>query len=245
MKTHINGNTIEQVLTNAVTLTQAQYDALPLEQKNHGTYIISDADAPAISSSTVGYNNSNVKDTLDTIKAITDNITLPSNYLLEVGMYPFTYRNIESSISGFKITNTTNNRYILIGLEMAGGTLGGGCYIYNSWLDYKTRLDFPRLVGLGEITAINGDITIPDNAQKVYVRVNINDYVVSPYFEIFNIGIPHARSSFAYGYNTWLANFEIAVNTTTKKYTWVDERTMVGTKSSSWNVKLQFFALSS
>ena len=67
MKTHINGNTIEQLMTNVVTLTQAQYDALPLEQKNHGTYIISDADSPNINAEDVDYDsNTSVKDKIDT-----------------------------------------------------------------------------------------------------------------------------------------------------------------------------------
>ena len=71
MKTHINGNTIEQIMTNAVTLTQAQYDLLPLEQKNHGTYIISDSTCPNISANNVDYDtNTTVKQKLDEINSI-------------------------------------------------------------------------------------------------------------------------------------------------------------------------------
>ena len=55
MKTYINGHCIEQVLTNAVELTTAQYNALPAAQKSSGTYIITDAEAPSIEASNVSY----------------------------------------------------------------------------------------------------------------------------------------------------------------------------------------------
>ena len=91
MKTHINGNTIEQVLTNAVTLTQAQYDALPLEQKNHGTYIISDSDSPNISANNVEYSTGvSVKDKIDELSAtkirsgIISDIDLTANTQAEI-----------------------------------------------------------------------------------------------------------------------------------------------------------------
>ena len=76
MKTHINGNTIEQLMTNAVILTQAQYDALPNEQKTHGTYIISDSVSPNINANNVEYSTGvSVKDKLDSIEA-----SVPTTY---------------------------------------------------------------------------------------------------------------------------------------------------------------------
>ena len=70
MKTYINGNCIEQILTNAVELTQAEYNALPTEQKNHGTYIITDSDSPSIPATDVKYSSDvSVKDKIDELSA--------------------------------------------------------------------------------------------------------------------------------------------------------------------------------
>ena len=83
MKTYINGNCIEQILTNAVELTQAEYDALPTEQKNHGTYIITDSDSPSIPATDVEYdNNTTVKDAIDN-KVDKSGDTMTGNLLIK------------------------------------------------------------------------------------------------------------------------------------------------------------------
>ena len=72
-----------------------------------------------------------VKDKLDEI--------VPSNYKIEVGQYPITYGNQTGSILGIKLTVVGNGRYMIIGTELSGGTLGGGSFVYNSWIDSTVR----------------------------------------------------------------------------------------------------------
>ena len=125
MKTYINGYCIEQVLTNAVELTTAQYNALSTEQKNHGTYIITDAEAPNISATQVDYTSDGVT---TTVNNVLDDVLLKNE--------------LDPTIKGALYIDKANGTVsedgysaLVIGNDKASGTAGnskGSIYMYSN-----------------------------------------------------------------------------------------------------------------
>ena len=83
---------------------------------------------------------------------------------------------------------------------------------------------------------------IPSNAKRIFFRININTYVASPLFEFktANIQTP-GRYTVIWGYLNWFANFEVSINSNTNTFTWEAERTLGGSKTSTWNTGINVY----
>ncbi len=130
MKTYINGHCIEQVLTNAVELTTAQYNALPAAQKSSGTYIITDAEAPSIEASNVSYDmgggiTSDVQTVLDDL--------ISNNSLTQIWI-----PNIGNVNKGIRVTFTDNDAFAFVTLS---GAIGDYCLYYLANNTYNTIME--------------------------------------------------------------------------------------------------------
>ena len=57
----------------------------------------------------------------------------PDNFMVEFGRYTLTIQGDSTQVTGIKLTDTSNNRYLIMGSVITGSTNAGCCVIYNSW----------------------------------------------------------------------------------------------------------------
>lgn len=151
-----NNQTIVDIVKEVTT---AQWNNATEE----GLYYINDKPDSIITAEQVAYDeNNSVGDILggDTLK-------------FEVGTFPITYNSVSGNVVGIKATNTSSNRYTIIGTELSSGVLGQGTFVYNSWNGVTERLD-KKWTYLGDKTG-TAEIDLPSTWNELLIQITSNN----------------------------------------------------------------------
>lgn len=86
---------------------------------------------------------------------------------------------------------------------------------------------------LGKLTAVGDEVTIPTH-NRIYVRLDVNNYYYSPLIEIDNA----PRCNFPVCITSWLAVIELELS---NKLIWKTEETISGTKPPTWTTSIDVY----